>query len=948
MTSRLPPLLLVACILSSSSAAGQSLNSTVGVLSPVLVKTYGSVPLLAFKQVSMACLIALYHVNTRDPQIVGQAVVDRLPQGFRIDVKFKDSQFDAAEALKEVLAWRESSSIDAIVGPMTSDGSQVVSLVSALQGTPVTSFGASSTLLSDKQTYPLFSRTNPLIMLNAMALIEVCLRFKWKQIAVLCEDTTYGNGFLSNVQEQASSKGVDLVQVQKFVPEGSKSIAAAMSSLQKSRAKIFLYLGIGVPNLELVLTYSNKEGLLQDGHAWVAGEIGVPSAVVASMQHKQLAALLKGWIQIRVAPLYGKKRDLLETAFRTVDQSKVNNSIIGMKPAEYSMPLPDYASFAYDAAWATALGLAKTNGTGAALAHAIRNSSFPGASGLVSFDASGDREPNGIVVTIENIQPSSANASVIESVVIGTWEAAQAFADVSGLTPLWPGGRSGWNPPSDGSGQGRDKLLTIVLAVSGGFLVLLLAISAAFYRLYKASLRNRTAEETDLSNMMSRVREALGVTVSAGYILPSEKSSSIFSCYRRSRVIVMDKRSVEAVAKLALGDDFAKNDFERFYDFVKYRADVVAGRSFGMIADEESMKAETDALDLEAQQGGGGDDRDDAATAQPHPHGVSSDPEPLELEERRGRQRHAVETTHSLYEDEAFTQYLSGDFERAYEYFTGRVLRLNAWRDNPQLLPRLKKHIQRLMDKLARINDRRYESMMKEAGGAELKEVGQGFADALFYQDDHQVRAIRVEEEDRKESSLHKKLETWRRLSTGSLMLREDVFISQLHSRAVLLNDSFHSKLVDVLKAHAAECEVERPAGRAAGQGAKGVRIACHFDDGVHPIEFVPAAVKKKPRMAEKVMEYAAAEEEDAGWPYSRRVLDPVRASVICNRPSHMAQVYRWLTSQGKTGMRVCRVKNKLSLEEAPDGYRDIMVCLLFEGEDRLRSCEEVEVVVGN
>ena len=61
---------------------------------------------------------------------------------------------------------------------------------------------------------------------------------------------------------------------------------------------------------------------------------------------------------------------------------------------------------------------------------------------------------------------------------------------------------------------------------------------------------------------------------------------------------------VEVVAKLALGDDFAKNDFERFYDFVKYRADIVAGRAFGMIVDEESMMAETYALDLEAQQGG--------------------------------------------------------------------------------------------------------------------------------------------------------------------------------------------------------------------------------------------------------------------------------------------------------------------------------------------------------
>eukprot|EP00960_Hanusia_phi_P042486 755523-Hanusia_phi.AAC.2 len=750
--------LFVSAAICCGFAKGQQANRTVGVLSPVLVKTYGSVPLLSFKQVSMACLIALLHVNTRDPQIVGQAVVDSLPKGFYVQVKFKDSQFDAAEALKGVLAWRETNTIDSIVGPMTSDASQVVSLVSALQEIPVMSFGATSTLLSDKLTYPLFSRTNPLISLNAMALIGVCVRFEWKNIAVLCADTTYGNGFLSNIQEQGTTKNIHFIQVQKFVPENAQSIAAAMNSLRRSGAKVFLYIGIGVVNLEDVLASAESEGLLQDGYAWVAGEIGVPSAVVQSMKRKELAQLLKGWIQIRVAPLYGEKRVLLETAFKTVDQAKVNNSVIGMQPAEFSMPVPDYAAFAYDAAWATALGLAKTSKGGKELADAIRSTSFRGASGSVSFDQSGNRQASGITVTVENIQPFPANESVLISDVIGVWEATQGFADVRHQTPLWPGGRIGWKPPSDGSGQGRDTLLMIVLVVSGVFLVLLLTISALFYRLYKASLRNRTAEETDLSNMIARVREVLGVTKSDGYILPSEKVTQIFSfCSGRSHFIILERRCIEAVAKLALGDDFAKDDFERFYNFVKYRTAVVSGMALGV--KEEQARSFIDLSDIEAQEGteernevmqrlqtlillvclrllslstaNAGEGESGNGTMRRGSRTLQSQASLQDLTH--------LDKTYGLYEDKTFTRYVSEDFERAYEYFTGRVLRLNAWRDNALLLPRLKKHIQQLMDRLGRINDRRYESIVKEEGGEQLKGLGKEFEQCLFYQDDEMV-----------------------------------------------------------------------------------------------------------------------------------------------------------------------------------------------------------------
>ena len=89
------------------------------------------------------------------------------------------------------------------------------------------------------------------------------------------------------------------------------------------------------------------------------------------------------------------------------------------------------------------------------------------------------------------------------------------------------------------------------------------------------------------------------------------------------------------------------------------------------------------------------------------------------------------------------------------------------------------------------------------------------------------------------------------------------------------------------------------------------MELVCWFRTGLSPILVNHAPIKTKQRMGEKLAEYAA---DGAHWPRSACILDPVRAAVVCKGPSEMLEVIEWFTeNQTKTGLQVCRVKNKFS-----------------------------------
>ncbi len=269
---------------------------TIGILTPLAVASAGYRVPLVFRQMATSLILAIHHVNTRNNSIVGDAV-HRLPDDFRIFYKISDTNFAMKGGVKSILDWRAQEGYDgfasscgmgasttinqsswpskplyqskspndkiiAIVGPDLSEIAQAVTVIAGLGGTPVTSFYSTSTTLSDKSRYPLFSRTVPVQSFNMIALANVMASFGWRKCAVILVDTEYGNAFTSEFQQRAGNAGINIVLIQKFKDEDMTSIQEGTDALKQCGARVFVFLAQGTTNLVNVLIAGGNSGIM--------------------------------------------------------------------------------------------------------------------------------------------------------------------------------------------------------------------------------------------------------------------------------------------------------------------------------------------------------------------------------------------------------------------------------------------------------------------------------------------------------------------------------------------------------------------------------------------------------------------------------------------------------------------------------------------------------------
>jgi len=183
-------------------------------------------------------------------------------------------------------------------------------------------------------------------------------------------------------------------------------------------------------------------------------------------------------------------------------------------------------------------------------------------------------------------------------------------------------------------------------------------------------------------------------------------------------------------------------------------------------------------------------------------------------------------------------------------------------------------------------------------------------ADRRIRRQDHpRVRAIRLNEEDWREVDLERSSSArgfFQEVVGEGLeavvapMKDEEVYVSQLYRRAVLLNEEFQVRM--------------RKA------------VARRFGERV---QFHGARVKTKARIREKLLCYITPEDsqsvdEEEGdepemeLPLAANILDPVRATVVCDGPAEMLEVAQWLLNHGeKEQIPVVRVKNKFAVKDA-------------------------------
>jgi ABC-type branched-subunit amino acid transport system substrate-binding protein len=446
-------------------------NATIGIMVPLSVTSFGGIVPLSFQQMATATILAVHHVNTRDGAIVGDDVAKSLPDGFRLIYKISDTRFSISGGVKAILDWRAqegyagfssscgsslstanvygnksngiyatSSAKDkilSIVGPDLSEIAAATAVIAGLGGTPVTSYFAVSTTLSDKAKFPLFSRTVPVESFNMLGMANIMRAFGWKQCALLYSDSEYGNSFSAEFQQHAAKAGITIMIALKFKNADQASVMASVESAKSSGARVFVFLSQGTVNLEGALLGANSSGIGgQDGYAWIAGELGNsdPELILRDMRTPAalMRPLLLGWLVLSLDALHGERRAQFEAVYAQADPAAVYDPLISMARAGLRPPRSAYDAFAYDAVWATALGLAawRSNRSASPLA-GIRAARFPGASGPVAFDnVTGDRAPAGLLIQLVNLRPSRPfagnwSAARLAQAAVGSWELSQ-------------------------------------------------------------------------------------------------------------------------------------------------------------------------------------------------------------------------------------------------------------------------------------------------------------------------------------------------------------------------------------------------------------------------------------------------------------------------------------------------------------------------------------------
>jgi hypothetical protein len=348
----------------------EPLNATIGVLVPLkLVSSGGLVP-LSFQQMATAMLLAIHHVNTRNGSIVGDTA-NQLPIGFKLFYKIADTNFAMSGGVKAILDWRAqegyagfasscgaraivsnrttpqplyaasspADKIMSIVGPDLSEISQAVTVIAGIGGTPVTSYWSTSTSLSDKSKFPLFSRTVPVQSFNMLGMANIMAALGWMRCAVLFSDTEYGNSFASDFQLRAGRVGITILLLRKFRDKDAADIGDGAADLKRSGARVFVFLSQGATNLEAVLLGSRDAGIAgEQGYAWVAGELGnlnwnhfVDSSDLPTVAPKKiLRPLFAGWLVLDLDALYGDRRAAFESAFAAADLRAVHDPLVNM------------------------------------------------------------------------------------------------------------------------------------------------------------------------------------------------------------------------------------------------------------------------------------------------------------------------------------------------------------------------------------------------------------------------------------------------------------------------------------------------------------------------------------------------------------------------------------------------------------------------------------------
>eukprot|EP00961_Rhodomonas_salina_P236185 3192030-Rhodomonas_salina.2 len=356
--------------------------------------------------------MAVHHVNHRVASLVPKAA-ELLPANFKLVMDLQDSMAQPSVAVGHTVAWNEQGR-HAIIGAYRSAVTGPVALAASIAGTPVITWAATASSLSDEASYPTLSRTIFSDAMLAQSTIQIARAVGWTRIAILYVNDEWGRSFSQDLSLMANMLEVEVVAVSAYSIGDPDSIQNSIRVIAGSLARVVLCTTYQV-DLASIAEAADREGLLSKGYAWVLTALMDFNDIISqSPDPEKTRQRLTGWMLVA-----NNLDDALSARFQEVFRSEPLEHLNRPRILENSVSetivsnMDEYCAAHYDAVWTAAIAMSSMDlgedGTvdKGALLLAIRNVSFEGASGQVLFGQDGDRDPSGVPMLLQNLRPTS-------------------------------------------------------------------------------------------------------------------------------------------------------------------------------------------------------------------------------------------------------------------------------------------------------------------------------------------------------------------------------------------------------------------------------------------------------------------------------------------------------------------------------------------------------------
>ncbi|KAJ3085275.1 hypothetical protein HK102_000155 [Quaeritorhiza haematococci] len=314
------------------------------------------------------------------------------------------------------------------VGGVCTDPTKFMQPILTYTKKPLITWSVGSPDLGDKRSYPFLLRTVPSDINQFKAILDMCVYYDWKELALIHDDSDFGMVSARSFKDEATKRKI-LISQTEIIPRTTRDSTTPMASLARIMDR----------NLYVVVSLlGGNVAHFVGKSAWRVGMRGWPYMCDTPIAKSYISYILQ-------------HRTLNFTANPTHPISK---SLL-----EYSGGLsafPDILKFdsgvhAYDAVISFAYAIANmvssstssvSNGT--ALLQNLQQVRFDGVSGKVEYDANGERV-TGVDMDVMNLD-LKGNFSVV-----GKWNAVGGYKLANGTQGVqWPAGLDVTRIPTDG------------------------------------------------------------------------------------------------------------------------------------------------------------------------------------------------------------------------------------------------------------------------------------------------------------------------------------------------------------------------------------------------------------------------------------------------------------------------------------------------------------------